>query len=139
VLLDIDTGKIMKNVLRLIVGFIGLLFLSMGLRWLLAPAGIASELGMPLLEGVGRSTQIGDLSAFFITLGICVLIALSTRNSQWYYPAILLLALTAFGRVIAWLIHDAALPLQVIAPEIIFSVILLIAARILKETRVSKP
>lgn len=129
----------MKKVLRLIVGFIGLLFLSMGLRWLLAPAGIAAELGMPLLDGVGRSTQIGDLSAFFITLGICVLIALSTRNSQWYYPAILLLGLTAFGRVIAWLIHDAALPLQIIAPEIIFSVILLIAARVLKESVVSKP
>lgn len=129
----------MKKVLRLIVGFIGLLFLSMGLRWLLAPAGIAAELGMPLLDGVGRSTQIGDLSAFFITLGICVLIALSTRNSQWYYPAILLLGLTAFGRVIAWLIHDAALPLQIIAPEIIFSVILLVAARVLKESVVSKP
>ncbi|MEX1666586.1 hypothetical protein [Zhongshania arctica] len=129
----------MKKVLRLIVGFIGLLFLSMGLRWLLAPAGIAAELGMPLLDGVGRSTQIGDLSAFFITLGLCVLIALSTRNSQWYYPAILLLGLTAFGRMIAWLIHDAALPLQIIAPEIIFSVILLIAARVLKESVVSKP
>lgn len=129
----------MKKVLRLIVGFIGLLFLSMGLRWLLAPAGIAAELGMPLLDGVGRSTQIGDLAAFFITLGLCVLIALSTRNSQWYYPAILLLGLTAFGRMIAWLIHDAALPLQIIAPEIIFSVILLIAARVLKESVVSKP
>ncbi|MFT7405969.1 hypothetical protein [Zhongshania sp.] len=129
----------MKKVLRLIVGFIGLLFLSMGLRWLLAPAGIATELGMPLLDGVGRSTQIGDLSAFFITLGLCVLIALSTRNSQWYYPAILLLGLTAFGRMIAWLIHDAALPLQIIAPEIIFSVILLIAARVLKESVASKP
>lgn len=129
----------MKKVLRLIVGFIGLLFLSMGLRWLLAPAGIAAELGMPLLDGVGRSTQIGDLSAFFITLGLCVLIAVSTRNSQWYYPAILLLGLTAFGRMIAWLIHDAALPLQIIAPEIIFSVILLIAARVLKESVVSKP
>jgi hypothetical protein len=110
----------------------------MGLRWLLAPAGIAAELGMPLLEGAGLSTQIGDLSGFFLTLGLCVMLGVSTRNSQWYYPAIMLLSLTALGRILAWLLHDAALPMQTLAPEIIFSLILLIAARVLKETADNK-
>jgi hypothetical protein len=37
----------------------------MGLRWLLAPRGIAPEFGLTLQSGVGLSSQIGDMAAFF--------------------------------------------------------------------------
>lgn len=121
----------MKKVFRVIVGLVGVLMLSMGLRWLLAPAGIAPELGMPLLEGAGLSTQVGDLSAFFLGIGLFVLMALSTGKTHWYYAAIALLGLTAFGRVVAWLLHGAALSLDAIAVEVVFSIILLLAARFL--------
>ena len=121
----------MQWLLKIPVALIGVLMLSMGLRWLLAPAGIAGDLGMPLLDGAGLSTQVGDLSAFFLCIGVFALLGLSTGKAHWYHAAVLLLSLTAFGRVLAWLLHGAALSLDAIGPEVVFSIILLLAARLL--------
>ena len=55
----------MNKILRVVVALPAILFVVMGLRWVVAPAGIAPEFGMPLLQGLGLSTQIGDLGAFF--------------------------------------------------------------------------
>ena len=118
-----------KIALRAIVLLCGVLFIVTGLRWLLAPAGVAPEFGLVLSTGVGLSSQIGDLSAFFLTLGVCILMGLTTQRTIWYYPPIILLSLTAIGRVLAWLLHDAALATGLIAPEVIVALILLIASR----------
>jgi len=115
--------------LRAIVLLCGVLFIITGLRWLLAPAGVAPEFGLVLSTGVGLSSQVGDMSAFFLTLGVCILMGLTTQRIIWYYPPIILLSLTAVGRVLAWLLHDAALAIGLIAPEVIVALILLIASR----------
>jgi len=115
--------------LRAIVLLCGVLFIITGLRWLLAPAGVAPEFGLVLSSGVGLSSQIGDMSAFFLTLGVCILMGLTTQRTIWYYPPIILLSLTAVGRVLAWLLHDAALATDLIAPEVIIALILIIASR----------
>jgi len=115
--------------LRAIVLLCGVLFIVTGLRWLLAPAGVAPEFGLVLSSGIGLSSQIGDMSAFFLTLGVCILMGLTTQRTIWYYPPIILLSLTAIGRVLAWLLHDAALATDLIAPEVIIALILLIASR----------
>jgi hypothetical protein len=115
--------------LRAIVLLCGVLFIITGLRWLLAPAGVAPEFGLVLSTGVGLSSQIGDMSAFFLTLGVCILMGLITQRAIWYYPPIILLSLTAVGRLLAWLLHDAALAMNLIAPEVIVALILLIASR----------
>lgn len=119
----------MNTAIKLLVLLFGILFLVTGLRWLLAPAGIAQDFGLALGSGIGLSSQVGDMSAFFLTLGVCILMGLTTRRSVWYYPPIILLSLTALGRVLAWLIHDAALATQLIAPEVIVSLVLLFASR----------
>ena len=118
-----------NTAMRLLVLLFGILFLVTGLRWLLAPAGIAPDFGLALGSGIGLSSQVGDMSAFFLTLGVCMLMGLTTQRSVWYYPPIMLLSLTAVGRVLAWLIHDAALATQLIAPEVIVSLVLLFASR----------
>ena len=118
-----------NKAIKLLVLLFGILFLVTGLRWLLAPAGIAPDFGLALGSGIGLSSQVGDMSAFFLTLGVCMLMGLTTRRSIWYYPPIMLLSLTAVGRVLAWLIHDAALATQLIAPEVIVSLVLLFASR----------
>ena len=115
--------------LRAIVLLCGVLFIVTGLRWLLAPAGVAPEFGLVLSSGIGLSSQIGDMSAFFLTLGVCILMGLITQRAIWYYPPIILLSLTAVGRLLAWLLHDAALAMNLIAPEVIVALILLIASR----------
>ena len=118
-----------NTAIKLLVLLFGILFLVTGLRWLLAPAGIASDFGLALGSGIGLSSQVGDMSAFFLTLGVCMLMGLTTQRSVWYYPPIMLLSLTAVGRVLAWLIHDAALATQLIAPEVIVSLVLIFASR----------
>ena len=119
----------MNTAIKLLVLLFGILFLVTGLRWLLAPAGIAPDFGLALGSGIGLSSQVGDMSAFFLTLGVCMLMGLTTQRSVWYYPPIMLLLLTAVGRVLAWLLHDAALATQLIAPEVMVSLVLLFASR----------
>ena len=123
----------MNKVLKILVLLPAILFLVTGLRWLVAPAGVAPMFGLTLDEGVGLSSQVGDMSAFFLTLASCMLIALISGRRSWYYPAIMLLSITAVGRVLAWLVHDATLALDLIAPEVIVSIILLVASRRLPE------
>ena len=123
----------MNKVLKILVLLPAILFLVTGLRWLVAPAGVAPMFGLTLDQGVGLSSQVGDMSAFFITLASCMLIALISGRRIWYYPAIMLLSITAVGRVLAWLVHDATFALDLIAPEVIVSVILLVASRRLPE------
>ena len=123
----------MNKVLKILVLLPAILVLVTGLRWLVAPAGVAPMFGLTLDQGVGLSSQVGDMSAFFITLASCMLIALISGRRSWYYPAIMLLSITAVGRVLAWLVHDATFALDLIAPEVIVSVILLVASRRLPE------
>ena len=118
----------MNKVLKIVVALLALVFASIGFRWLVAPEGVATEFGMTLMEGLGLSSQIGDLGAFFLSLAIFILLALTTGRRTWYYPAVLLLSLTAMGRVVAWLLHDAALAPQIVV-EILVAVILVIASR----------
>ena len=123
----------MNKVLKILVLLPAILFLVTGLRWLVAPAGVAPMFGLTLDVGVGLSSQVGDMSAFFLTLASCMLIALISGRRSWYYPAIMLLSITAVGRVLAWLVHDASFALDLIAPEVIVSIILLVASRRLPE------
>jgi hypothetical protein len=117
----------MNKLLGLLVLLPAVLFVVTGLRWLVDPAGVAPEFGLLLGEGLGLSSQVGDMSGFFLTLGICMLVALVTRRRAWFYPPVLLLVLTAIGRVVAWLLHDAALAPQ-IAVEVVVAVLLLVAS-----------
>ena len=119
----------MNKILTVVVGLSGLMFLLIGLRWLVDPSGAAGQLGMPLLDDVGRSTQIGDFAAFFLTLGVLILLAVVTSQRLWYYPAAMLLGIAALGRLLAWAVHDAALALNLIAPEVVIAAVLLLAAR----------
>ena len=123
----------MNRILKILVLLPAILFLVTGLRWLVAPAGVAPDFGLTLDQGVGLSSQVGDMSAFFLTLASCMLIALISGRRSWYYPAIMLLSITAVGRVLAWLVHDATFALDLIAPEVIVSIILLVASRRLPE------
>lgn len=123
----------MITLVRILVLVPGVLFLVTGLRWLLAPAAVAPEFGLVLGSGIGLSSQVGDMSAFFLTLAVCILMGLTTQRSIWYYPPIILLSLTAIGRTLAWLLHDAALATALIVPEVMVALILFLASRYLPE------
>ena len=119
----------MNRLLQVLVSLAAVLFLVTGVRWLVAPAGVAPMFGLSLGQGVALSSQVGDMSGFFLTLGGCMLIALISERRSWYYPPMMLLGITALGRVIAWLVHDATLAVDLIAPEVFVALLLFVASR----------
>lgn len=118
----------MNKILKVVVALTAVLFASIGLRWLVAPEGVAAEAGMTLMEGLGLSSQIGDLGAFFLSLAIFILLALTTGRRTWYCPPIILLGLTAIMRTMAWIFHGASLAVDMIAVEVIVCAILYIGS-----------
>ena len=119
----------MRTVLRILVTLPGVLFLAMGVRWLVTPSEMSAELGFVLSYGIGRSSQIGDFAAFFLTAGVCILMGVVSSKRIWFYPAALLLLLAATGRVIAWAVHDAAFTGSMIGFEVVVGVLLLLGSR----------
>lgn len=119
----------MRKIWKIGASLPAVLFMVMGLGWLLAPGLVSEQMRMPLLEGDGRSTQIGDLAAFFLTMGGAILIALRTNRSVWLYPPIMLLLFAATGRAIAWLGHGAGLALDMILVEVFVAGALFVLAR----------
>ena len=108
--------------------FIALPGFGMGLQaigWLLDPKSAAESLGMPLLDGVARSTQVGDMTAFFAAVSAMILLGSFRREPPWLVSAAMLLGGAAAFRVLAWAAHDADLAVQFIAGELVMTAILL--------------
>ncbi len=118
----------MGKVLTGLVAIPAVIFTVTGLQWALNPGAAAAQFGMPLLEGLGLSSQVGDLTAFFLGLGVFIIAGVITENRAWLQAAATLLGLTAIFRVVAWLVHGAAFAPDMIAPEVIFSLLLFFAA-----------
>jgi hypothetical protein len=127
--------SVINKILRVVTVLPGILFVVIGVGWIIDPASAAAGVGMPLLEGVGRSTQIGDLGAFFLTMGLLILIGVTTLKRVWFYPPMMLLGLAATFRIVAWLVHGAALAGSMIAVEVIVTTLLFVSTIRLCEKR----
>ena len=117
----------MKNVLRVIAGLVGILFFLNGLQWIISPANVAASLGMPLLDGVGLSTQIGDLGSFFITVGAMTLIGAITTTRHWFYAPSMLLLVAALYRTLSTVLYDAPFVVSAIVVEVSLGLFLIYA------------
>jgi len=115
----------MKNVLRVIAGLVGILFFYNGLLWIISPANVAASLGMPLLEGVGLSTQIGDLGSFFITVGAMTLIGAITTTRHWFYAPSMLLLVAALYRTLSTILYGAPFVMSAILVEVVVGLFLI--------------
>jgi len=115
----------MKNVLRIVAGLVGILFFLNGLQWIISPANVAESLGMPLLEGVGLSTQIGDLGSFFITVGAMTLIGAITTTRHWFYAPSMLLLVAALYRTLSTLLYGAPFVMSAIVVEVVVGLFLI--------------
>jgi hypothetical protein len=117
-----------QMVLRAIAGLIGALFLVQTARWMIDPAAAARSLGMPLLDGMARSTQVGDFTSFFLAMGSMAILGAIRSNGTWLRASAMLLGGAAAMRTLAWAIHDADFALQFIAIESITAMLLLAIA-----------
>jgi hypothetical protein len=125
----------MHSRLRLAVKVLGYFFAVQGIGWLVAPASLASSLGMPLLDGIGRSTQVGDFASFFLTAGVFMVLG-SRPGRAWmlYFPAVLIGG-AAVTRTLAWLLQGADFAALFITVEVVTGLVLYRAAGQLDEGR----
>ena len=114
--------------LRLTVAVLGGLFTLQGLGWILAPGRAAGGLGMPLLDGLGRSTQVGDFAAFFLVAGLTMLAGSRPGRARWLRFPAALIGGAAITRTLAWLLHGADFAALFITIEIATGVLLWRAA-----------
>ncbi len=98
--------------------------------WITRPADAAESLGMPLLDGIARSTQVGDLTAFFVASALMCFLGAWRQNVTWLYGAALLLGGAALFRTTAWALHGAEFATLFVAVEIVLTVMLLVSANL---------
>ncbi len=109
--------------------------LAMGINafmWITNPAAAAESLGMPLLDGIGRSTQAGDFAAFFFACSAMAFLAAWKQNATWAYGAALILGGAAVFRTLAWAIHGAEFATVFIVVEAVLTLMLLASAQMMK-------
>jgi hypothetical protein len=121
----------MVNLLRALTALSGLALLLIGLGWWVHPVAAADMLGASLLEGTGRSTQIGDSGAFFVGAG--ALLAWGAIRKSAAFTAIggILVGLVIPGRVLSATIHDGAWTPDEIVGECIIVLLSLATALVL--------
>jgi len=118
-----------NNVIKIIAAVPGIPMLVNALMFILQPGTVTADLGMPLLEGVGLSTQLADLGAFFTFSALLIFYGVLKSKGQYLRIVALLLGLTALLRAVAWLVNDAALASTLIGAEILLVVWLWISAK----------
>lgn len=109
----------MMNLLRALTALSGLGLLLIGLGWWVHPAAAAEMLGASLLEGTGRSTQIGDSGAFFIGAGALLAWGAIRKSATLTLLGGILVGLVIPGRVLSATTHGGAWTPDEIAGECI--------------------
>ena len=113
-------------------GTLGVVLAIIALRWILSPEDSANSLGMVLLDGAGRNTQIRDFTALFASTSIFCFLSITTRQYQWIFSSGIVFSLIALISVLASQLHDAPLTYSSLIAEIIFAVMAFTSAFIYK-------
>jgi hypothetical protein len=80
-----------------------------------------------------RQHQIGDLSAFFLSIAPFVALAQRRGAGHWLLPAAVLLGGAAVARTLTAAVGHAPFTAQFIVPEVIMATILIVAARLRRD------
>ena len=123
----------MMNSLRALTALSGLGLLLIGLGWWIHPAAAAEMLGASLLEGTGRSTQIGDSGAFFIGAGALLAWGAIRKSATLTLVGGILVALVIPGRVLSATTHGGAWTPDEIAGECIVLILALLTAAAIRQ------
>jgi hypothetical protein len=84
---------------------------------------------MPLLEGLGRSTQVGDFAALFLALGATTLAGARPGRARLLLVPAATLSAAALARTLAWAVHGAGFAGAFIGVELACAAILAAASR----------
>ena len=114
----------MLTLLRTLIGLVGLGALIIGAMWWYQPETAAGLLGASLLDGTGRSAQIGDSGAFFIGVGTLLLLGAVRQRSVFILIGGCLVGLVAPGRILSATLHGGA----VTTPEVVVECVIFLLA-----------
>jgi hypothetical protein len=106
-------------VYRVIAGLIGAIMTVTAISWIFDPSAAAASLGMPYLDGLARSTQLGDFTAFFVFTAVMCWLGAITQQGHYLQSAGLLLFLAAVFRTLAWAIYGATFATDFIVFEVV--------------------
>ena len=120
---------------RIVSGLVGLLIALTAINWITNPSEAAAGLGMPLLEGMGRSTQIGDFTSFFVSVAVFCFLGAYHQRAHWLVAAATILGSAALFRSLSWLVHGAELATTFISLELVMTVLLLGCAYLFSRAR----
>ena len=125
----------MVTILRTLTALSGLGLLVFGLGWWVHPAAAADMLGASLLDGTGRTTQIGDSGAFFVGAGSMLLWGALRKVPTLLIAGGGLVGLVIPGRVLSASIHGGSqTPDEIIAECVILFLAVATAAAVNRGT-----
>ena len=114
----------MLTLLRTLTGLAGLGSLIIGAMWWYQPETAAKLLGASLLDGTGRSAQIGDSGAFTIGVGVLLLWGAARQRAVFVLIGGCLVGLVAPGRILSATFHGGA----VTTPEVVVECVIFLIA-----------
>lgn len=117
--------------LRIFAALPGVLLFNNAVGLILTPQEVVESLGMAYLDGIGRSTQIGDMGSFFACTSLFIIYGALREKPQWLMAGAYLLITAAAYRVLATMLHAAEFAQVFIGVEVVAFIWLIIACRLL--------
>ena len=106
---------------NILSGILGLVLTIIAIRWILLPEESANSLGMILLDGSGRNTQIRDFTSIFASTAIFCFLSIATKQFQWIFSSGIIFSIIAIISIVASQLHDAPITYSSLIAEIIFA------------------
>ena len=120
---------------RILSALVGLLMALQTMTWISSPGEAVQSLGMALLEGIGRSTQIGDFSSFFFSVTVFCFLGGYLKQAQWLMAAAIVLGSASLLRTLAWISHGADFATNFIVAEIVMTILLIVSAYLFNKSQ----
>ena len=118
--------------LRLLTVLTGLGLFVFGLGWWVHPGPAAEMLGATLLEGTGRTAQIGDSGAFFVGAGMMLAWGAIRGQTGVLLAGGLLVGLVVPGRVASAMYHGGGWTPNEIVAECAITILALTTATLIQ-------
>jgi len=98
----------MRNVMRIVIGLVGLFNITIGIGFLVAPAKLAAAFFLSPIGSQGMATLRADFPGFFIGASVFALVGAWRGEARPLLVPMLMLGIALFGRVISILVDGMA-------------------------------
>lgn len=117
---------------NILSGILGLVLTIIAIRWIFLPEESANSMGMILLEGYGKNTQIRDFTSIFASTAIFCFLSIATKQFQWIFSSGIIFLIIAIISIVASQLHEAPITYSSLIAEIIFASIAFTSAFLYK-------